>query len=318
MTYRLSARAEADLTEIWVYILQRNGASTRLIATLMPCCVDSLGLQEIRRCGRNDWIFQKASTATRGKATSYIFGRFTMRHADRVVANSEDTRDRLIRIGIDPRKITLIYPGDDTRRFRPGLPKDDLRHGLGLRPGIRLLLSVGRLQRRKGFDVVIRSLPLLMQKGMDVHYALIGIGDDHDYLRDLAAELGVADRVHLLGDASPDDLTRWYNAGDLFVMPNREIDGDTEGFGMVFIEAAACAKAVIAGTAGGTGSAVVDGVTGLRVDGEKVEEVAGAIEWLLGDGEYASRLGRQGHTRVLEQFGWEAVAQKTSVILGRG
>jgi phosphatidylinositol alpha-1,6-mannosyltransferase len=165
---------------------------------------------------------------------------FTMRHADRVVANSEYTRDRLIRIGIDPRKITLIYPGVDTRRFHPGLPKSDLRHGLGLRSGIHLLLSVGRLQRRKGFDMVIRSLPLLMQKGMDVHYALIGIGDDHDYLFDLAAELGVTNRVHLLGHASPDDLPRWYNAGDLFVMPNREINGDTEGFGMVFIEAAAC------------------------------------------------------------------------------
>jgi phosphatidylinositol alpha-1,6-mannosyltransferase len=75
---------------------------------------------------------------------------------------------------------------------------------------------------------------------------------------------------------------------------------------------------VIAGKAGGTASAVVDGVTGLRVDGEKVEEVAGAIERLLGDGEYASRLGRQGHTRVLERFGWEAVARKTSVILGPG
>jgi len=82
---------------------------------------------------------------------------------------------------------------------------------------------------------------------------LIGIGEDYDYLFDLARKHGVADRVHLLGHVSADDLPRWYNACDVFIMPNREINGDTEGFGMVFLEAAACGKPAIAGQAGGTG-----------------------------------------------------------------
>ena len=99
----------------------------------------------------------------------------------------------------------------------------------------------------------------------------------------LAREFGVADRVHLLGHVSYEDLPRWYAACDLFAMPNRDIDGDTEGFGLVFLEAASAGKPALAGTAGGTASAVVDGVTGLRVDGEQVEAIAQALARLLSD-----------------------------------
>src|SRR5205814_3205463 len=157
----------------------------------------------------------------------------------------------------------------------------DLRAGIDLTKGRRLILSVGRLQRRKGFDSVIRALPLLSEQGVDAHYVVIGSGDDGQYLQRLAAELGVSDRVHLLGHVGYEDLPRWYAACDLFVMPNRDIDGDTEGFGLVFLEAASAGKPAIAGIAGGTGSAVVDGVTGLRVDGEQLQAIAGALTRLL-------------------------------------
>ena len=99
-------------------------------------------------------------------------------------------------------------------------------------------------------------------------------------------------------------------------MPNREINGDTEGFGMVYLEAAACSKPAVAGKAGGTGNAVIDGTTGLRVNGERFEEVAAAIERLMTDREYASRLGRRGYTRAVTEFSWEAVARKTVALLG--
>jgi len=236
---------------------------------------------------------------------------FSMNHADRVVANSDYTRGELIRIGVDPKKITLINPGVDIERFRPGLPFRDLRQGLGLRDDQPLILSVGRLQPRKGFDMLIRSLPALLQQGLDVHYASIGIGEHQDHLNDLTQELGLTDRVHFLGHVAADDLPNWYNACDVFSMPNREIDGDTEGFGMVFVEASACGKPVIAGRAGGTGSAVIHDVTGLRVDGNKLEEVTEALERLLSDKALAARLGNQGHTRVVNELSWEAVAEKT-------
>ena len=239
---------------------------------------------------------------------------FTLRHANKIIANSDNTRDELLRMGVKHENITVIYPGVDIRCFRRDLPSNDLRLALGLKEGQKLVLSVGRLSRRKGFDTVIRCLPLLLQKGLDIHYVVIGIGEDDAHLTMLATEHSVSERVHLLGHVSPDDLPRWYNACDVFVMPNRDINGDTEGFGMVYLEAAACSKPAIAGKAGGTGNAVIDGATGLRVDGERLEDVAVALERLLTDREYSTRLGRQGYARVVGDFSWEAVARKTELL----
>lgn len=237
--------------------------------------------------------------------------RFAYRHADRLVANSEFTRDELIKLGVAPERITLIYPGVDIERFRPGLPCDDLKAGIGLTPNQKLILSVGRLSRRKGFDMVIRSLPELVKQGLDVRYALIGIGEDRDYLSNLARELGVSERVHMLGHVLPEDLPRWYNACDVFVMPNREINGDTEGFGMVFVEAAACGKPAIGGRAGGTGAAILDGVTGWRVDGLSGDELSRALARVLTDKNLAVAVGGKGRERAVQEFGWETVARKT-------
>ena len=250
-----------------------------------------------------------------GNAAKYKAMRFTLTHADKIVANSDNTRDELLRMGIVSEKISIIYPGVDIHCFCPGLPFDDLRQSLGLSEGQKLVLSVGRLSRRKGFDTMVRCLPQLLQRDLDVHYVLIGIGEDHDYLKELAIKLGVGERVHLLGHVPPEDLPRWYNACDVFAMPNRDINGDTEGFGMVYLEAAACGKPSIAGTAGGTGNAVIEGATGLRVDGERLGDVAAAVERLLTDQKYASSLGRQGYARAITDFSWESVARKTIALL---
>jgi phosphatidylinositol alpha-1,6-mannosyltransferase len=159
--------------------------------------------------------------------------------------------------------------------------------------------------------MVIRSLPELLRQGLDVRYALIGIGEDWDYLANLAKEMGMSDRVHMLGHVTPEDLPRWYNACDIFVMPNREIDGDTEGFGMVFVEAAACGKPSIAGKAGGTGAAVLDGVTGLRIDGDQPAQVVEGLKRVLSDGAVAQWLGDVALARARERFHWVAVAEQT-------
>ena len=124
---------------------------------------------------------------------------WTYRRADLIIANSEFTRDELVKLGVAIDKIALLYPGVDIDRFRPGLPTDECRRRIGIARDQKLIVSVGRLSRRKGFDQVIRALPLLNQRGLDVHYAAIGIGEDHEYLRSLAMEMGVAGQVHFLG-----------------------------------------------------------------------------------------------------------------------
>ena len=248
---------------------------------------------------------------TWGRGGKYQAMRFALRHADTVIANSDFTRQLLLGMGVRAERIALISPGVDVERFRAGLPCDDLKRHIGLAPAEKLILSVGRLSRRKGFDMVVRSLPQLISQGIAVRYAVIGIGEDRDYLINLSRELGVEDRVHLLGHVSTEDLPRWYNACDVFAMPNREIDGDTEGFGMVFLEAAACGKPAIAGQDGGTGSAIVSEVTGLRVDGASAKAVSAALARLLGDPPLTFKMGAQGSLRVGSEFSWERVAEKT-------
>jgi phosphatidyl-myo-inositol dimannoside synthase len=240
---------------------------------------------------------------TWGRGRKFALMCFVFRHADTVLSNSDFTRDTLVTLlGVDPGRIAVVYPTVDEHRFRPGIAADDLRTSIGVTPGKRLVLSVGRLQRRKGFDNVVRALPFLQQRGIDAHYVLIGIGDDRDYLERLANELGVSDHVHLLGHVSYDDLPRWYAACDVFAMPNRDIDGDNEGFGLVYLEAACAGRPALAGTAGGTGSAVVDGVTGLRVDGERLEAIAQGLTRLLSNAAEAQQMGVNGRMRVLENF----------------
>ena len=252
---------------------------------------------------------------TWGRGNKYCAMQFALRHAEQVIANSENTREELKRMGVKPERITLIYPGVDTKIFHSGLPFLDLRQSLGLTEDQKLILSVGRLSPRKGFDRVVESLPQLVAKGLDVHLALIGIGEDLDYLSSQARNLGMVNRVHFLGHVSPDDLPRWYNACDAFAMPNREINGDNEGFGIVFLEAAACGKPAIAGRDGGTGSAVVDGITGFRVDGKQLEPLVNVLAEVLGSPALAERMGHAGLARAHSEFSWDSAAKKTRRLL---
>ncbi len=236
---------------------------------------------------------------------------FAYRHADKIIANSEFTKNKLLKLNVDSDRIILISPGVDIERFKPSLPFADLHQQINLKNGQKLILSVGRLSRRKGFDQVIKALPDLIKEGIGVQYAIIGIGEDKEYLQNLADENGVSDRVYLLGHVSMEDLPRWYNACDIFAMPNREIDGDTEGFGMVFIEAGACGKPVICGIAGGTGSAVQDGVTGLRVDGDSIESIISGLKKLLLDAELHKCISENAMGWVRSNCSWDTVALKT-------
>ncbi len=148
-----------------------------------------------------------------------------------------------------------------------------------------------------------------------MRYVIGGIGEDSNYLDSLIREHNLQGIVHRIGSVSEADLPRWMNACDLFAMPNRDIDGDNEGFGMVFIEAAACSKPSLAGEDGGTGAAVLHGQTGLRVDGKSVALIAEALRTLLVDSEMSRRLAEQAYVRVGQNFAWDQVAQATKRLL---
>ncbi len=251
---------------------------------------------------------------TWGRGGKYRAMCFALRHADRVVANSGHTHATLRAMGVEAARITVIYPGVDVSVFRPGLDTHGLRERLGIGADAALVFSVGRLSRRKGFDQMIRAVARLRDEGMDLHYVIAGIGEDAEYLDDLIRACRVEAIVHRIGAVSETDLPRWLNACDVFAMPNREINGDNEGFGMVFIEAAACGRPSLAGEAGGTGSAVLHDETGLRVDGTSADAVADGLRRLLTQHERRLELGHRALLRVQDEFAWERVAEKTRAL----
>jgi phosphatidylinositol alpha-1,6-mannosyltransferase len=180
-------------------------------------------------------------------------------------------------------------------------------------PSGNTILSVARLVPRKGLDTVIRAMPSLPQ---DVNYRIVGSGPDESRLRQLAISLGVADRVHFLGRLDDQALADEYRRCALFVLPARRTpDGQLEGYGLVYFEAATWGRPVLAGRSGGEVDAVVDGVTGQLVNGESVADVAQAIVGLLGDPARLRTLGDNGRARVEASHNWTCVARVVDDVL---
>lgn len=234
--------------------------------------------------------------------------------ASAIIANSVNTKSLLAEIGVSTAKIHVIHPGVDATAFSASA-EDALRirqrHGLGQAP---VLLTVGRLQRRKGHDMVIQALPRIAQHFPEIKYLIAGSGEELTLLQQIAKTHNVQERVLFLGHISDVDQAAYYAACDIFIMPNRQIGGDIEGFGMVFLEASSSYKPVIGGKSGGTGEAILEGVTGLRVDGTQVEEIAAAVIDLLSNPAKAHAMGQEGRRRALEDFSWDAVARKTRLL----
>ncbi|MGH9387898.1 MAG: glycosyltransferase family 4 protein [Vicinamibacterales bacterium] len=230
-----------------------------------------------------------------------------------LIANSHNTAGLLRTLGNPTDKVHVVHPGVDGNKFRPGIGRDAIR-SLLLREGELLLLSVGRLQTRKGHDLVIRALPHILGSSPSLRYVIVGEGPEASRLKALVAELGLTNRVSFAGPVPADKLPAYYAAADIFVHPNRMDGSEFEGFGLVFLEAAAAGLAAIGGRSGGVPEAVEHGRTGLLVGGDDVGELAATIQLLAQSRALREQLGSAARARVLMDFTWDSAAHKVEQI----
>jgi phosphatidyl-myo-inositol dimannoside synthase len=214
--------------------------------------------------------------------------------------------------------IVVVPPGVDITRFRPRGPdeRDATRRRHGLPLGSVVVLGASRLVPRKGFDVLIEAIARLHHDRPDLVLAIAGAGRDRDRLERIAGRTGV--NVRFLGRVTDDELAPLYGAADVFAAPcrNRWAGLEQEGFGIVFVEAAAAGVPAVAGASGGTDDAVVDGETGFVVRRPSdPAAVAASVARLVDDVDLRRRMGEAARARTVAEFAYDVLATRLGAAL---
>ena len=252
------------------------------------------------------------------RARRHFLYKSVMNGAARVFAVSAHTSHCLERCQVSADRLRVIHNGVRPEQFEPDIGTRSLVEQAQERFALQgrfVLLTIARLVPRKGHLAVLHALAGLRNRIPNLRYIVVGDGPTKERLHGAVRQLSLGDIVRFAGQVSDQERTALLHACDLFVMPNSDIlrpDGvlDTEGFGICFLEASACAKPVIAGNAGGAPEAVLDGKTGILVDPSSTRELEEAITRLWSDRDLAQGLGLEGRRRVEREFTWDRLAAK--------
>lgn len=232
------------------------------------------------------------------------------RHGEHTVAISKFTRENLIHFGVDEARVRVALPG--ARIPAPVTPEQtaSIRRQFDL-DEFPFILSVGRFIPRKGQITLVEALPIVHENCQNVHLVMVGRGPELENCQRKAEAFGMEGFVHLPGYLPQETLQVLYQACTCFALPTGEdADGQVEGFGLVFTEAHACGKPVIAGRSGGVVEAVLNEKTGILVPPEDPQRLAEALRRILEDSELAESLGAAGRKRVEDQLNWDVFARK--------
>jgi len=240
-----------------------------------------------------------------------------LQYCDLLITNSNYNFKRYSNLYPSSTQTKILNPGVDTNYFMPG---DNLIEDLDWiklpSKHRQVILSVGRLVKKKNHDLVLRCLPAVLKRFPELLFVIVGDGPQFHYLQELTFRLNLEKNVFFQGLVVGEKLVDLYNLCDIFVLPSKERKMDNQGkidaetFGIVFVEANACAKPVIGGDSGGIPDAIVNDVTGYLVNPSDENELAEKIIELLSDKEKAKRMGNAGRKRAIEDFDWIVVAKK--------
>jgi phosphatidylinositol alpha-1,6-mannosyltransferase len=257
-------------------------------------------------------LFTYGSEVNRKEMKEKIKIRCVLRSADKVFSCSSFTRNLIMKYGV-PRNRTAVVLGGisldefDTSRSKYKSAPDTV---LSLK-GKRVIFTCGRVVERKGHDMVIKALPRILQKVHNVMYLIAGEGPYKTKLKELVHGYRLNEHVIFTGRVTDSERQALYDRCKVFAMPCRELEnGRVEGFGLVFLEANAFCKPVVAGRSGGAVDAVEHEKTGLLVNPLDVNDIADAIIWLLLHPEEAAQMGKNGRQRIERELTWDISGAK--------
>ena len=234
---------------------------------------------------------------------------FTFAQAGLLTANSAELRDAVLPLGAGIDKFDMIIYGTDPDALRPDARGvADLRARLGLAPATPVVLCVGRMVYKKGFDVLIRALAEAPLRARDLAVVMVGGGDQLADWQALSRELGVAERVHWVGSVPKTEIGVYYNLADILAMPS--VSRPADGLNVCVLDAMSCAKPVVASTVAGNPLAVADGVTGLLVPEQDPPALAAALAALIDNPQAARAMGAAGRRRIEEELGWPQLERR--------
>ncbi|MBN2119585.1 MAG: glycosyltransferase family 4 protein [Candidatus Omnitrophica bacterium] len=214
----------------------------------------------------------------------------------------ESEKIEVISIGIDRDQFSIF---EDSKKLRNSIARDDQK----------ILLTVARLEPRKGVDRLIKALPKIIDKVPNVKYLIVGDGEDKVRLKTLVNNYSLQDYVQFTGYVSNEEIIKYYDLSDVVVFPSVLQDGKGEGLGLVLCEAGARGKPIIAGNCGGVPEIIKDNETGLLVNPENTEELAQKAVQLLMDKELSARLGKNAREKVFSGFTWDKISQQISELI---
>jgi glycosyltransferase involved in cell wall biosynthesis len=236
--------------------------------------------------------------------------RFVLEKVDYVLCNSSFTLEKILQVS-QPRAYAIIAPGVDTERFRPGVDLSVFRQREPDVPANRpLVFALGKFIERKGFSHLVDAMALLSQD--PAPFLMIGgRGPLKERLQRQAQGRGIANRVKFLNYIPVDCIAAYYGAADVFVLPSvvDERD-DTEGLGVVLLEALACGTPCVASAVGGIPDVIVDGLNGFLVEPGNPRALADGISQIVADEQQRRKMGEQGRRFVEERFSWQAKARE--------
>lgn len=245
--------------------------------------------------------------------TNRTIKKILLRGAKAIIANSTFTRKIVEeKYGIKKRKFIVLNPGISSDWLKDYTKQKIVDYSLEeLTKGRKVILSIGRLIERKGFDKAIEAINKVKEEIPNLIYIIGGRGEYENKLNEMVRKKKLENYVHLVGYLTDKQKAALYNKADLFIMPNYMLDnGDYEGFGIVFLEAASYGIPCIAGNIGGSVDAVKHMETGIIVNSNNINEISGAIMKLLKNERLSKMLGAKGKCRVISNYRWELLVEK--------